>query len=191
MSPIMIAGAIFISIFGVGCSWAVWILISQAKNDFIRILRMLSAGLGFLCFFGARAADLSIPDLMLFSSGIGGGALHSIVTALIPAFVGSIVSFLLFKAVGKMGTGNERSVYLLICLTTLVAFLSFDSFLQALNSDVALPSLLPNLSFIVGVLTTMLFGLNLPEVLKNVVSSKSRDETDGINTDDNSWKNDL
>lgn len=188
MNILMILGSFFVAVFILSCFWAIFLLIVQAKDDIARVLRMLAAGFGFLCFFGARALDLTIPGLILKSAGVTGELAHSLISVVFPAFIGGVMSYVLFKSVGRIFKGNERSIYLLISLTTLVAFISLDSFLEAIGSKAAPPSLLPNVSFIIGVLVTMLFGLNLPEILKDAIEKPKQSKTKG---NYEGWKSDM
>ncbi|MGH1366967.1 MAG: hypothetical protein ACRBCL_00015 [Maritimibacter sp.] len=186
-------GLIFAAIFTIACFWFIFMMINQPFDRFDKVLRLFAAGLGFIFFFAARELGIGIPDLVLASVDGTGGLIQSLVSAALPALVGVIGTHFLLRVVGSFESRNEKAVYLVLMLLSIVAFVGFDTFWSVFDSGEASTNLLANTTFIGGILFGMLFNADLLGKFRALAApSQEADEVVSVTPQaHNNWKDKL
>lgn len=151
-------------------------LVTQPFDVLAKALRLSAAGFGVLIYFSARASDISIPDFVLFSTDGTGGFLYKFVKAFAPFAIGAIGSYIILRYVGKIEKGNEKAIYLIISLMSLIGFVSLQAVLETLISSGDNDTLLSSASFIAGILATILFGVDFIGSLRKMLKFEADEQ---------------
>lgn len=188
-------GFIVVFLFIVASFGVIFFLIAQADSLFGIAFRVLAAGFAFILFFAARAVGISIPELLISSFDGSGGLLTGVLMLLLPGIAGALSAYILFKFVGKIEEENEQAIYFIILLTSLVAFICTDVFIEAMFSSDKSAHLLPNAVFVIGVLGTLLFGVDMlgsvEKIFNKGETSKPTAEDELGKTEAENWRSKL
>lgn len=157
-----------------------FIFIIKAKDVVEKTMRVLAISGGLLIFFGAKNIGTNIPELMLGSLDPTGGFLLNIVTYIFPAIAGSIVTHLLFKSIKNYNQNDNQKIYFLILISTLVTLMFTDIYLGSFSSDAEKSNIGMNVSFITGIILTLLFRI---DIIKGIYGYVSNDLVDDLSID--------
>jgi len=163
------------------------IFILRTEDEIEKIMRILALSVGILIFFGAKSMDTSIVNIIMNSIDSTGGVIVGLINYIFPAILGTFLVVILLKSIQKDNT--NRKIYLLILISTLVILIFTDIYLGSIISDDKKTDLSINISFMVGIILTLLFKVDLIKTLYSNISSTNTQ----IDKEDNtsSWKDDY
>jgi hypothetical protein len=127
-------------------------LAKDASSTEEQVLRALSAGLGFLIYFGSRALDLAVPDIIVRAMGILSPVAAGFVLIL-PLGAGFLAGQVLQRWFSDPADESRQRLAILVS-TILVLFLG-EVYLVAAAASPPLgravsQHLLPNVAFVIG-----------------------------------------
>jgi|SRR5829696_3997762 len=123
------------------------------------VIRLIAALTGFLIYFGSQAVGLSIPSLMLAALSTTNPVSIGIFGAVAPASAGIVVAWYCLRVIKK---SEELGLRLLVLLSTFIIVLFGDVYVASLaNREFTQQglnvSLLPNLTFTIGICLYIIF----------------------------------
>jgi len=123
------------------------------------VIRIVAALTGFLIYFGSTAVGLSIPSLMLQAISTTHPASIGVFGGVAPAAAGIIVAWYCLRTLKK---SEELGLRLLVLLSTFIIVLFGDVYVASLANKELSPqglnvSLLPNLTFTIGICLYIIF----------------------------------
>ena len=147
-----------------GLSLTVLYLFFTLFNEFINnitegIISLMSMCLGILLYYSFKALNISIPELLLIGFEQTNVFSLNTILSLISSFsVGFIVSWSIIKKM-KNEVVSKR---IILFITTLFLFIFQETFISAtkeiVNSEAFNSKLLPNLLFVIGIFTYIVFN---------------------------------
>jgi len=167
----------------------IFIFIIKANDGLQRMMRTFAFSAGVLIFLGAKAFGVSIPSLIL-SSMDSTGMLSGSALTIGPAAAGSIVTFYLFKSINNDDPKGHRYMYLLLLIATLTVLIFSDIYFGVVLDNESQQIIAMNVSFLVGILLTLLFRVDIAQNLyyylngKNQLGVSSPNHSEGTQT----WK---
>lgn len=162
------------------------IFVLKADDDIETIMRVLAAAGGLLLFLGGKTTGVSIPALMLSSIDSSGGMVAALIQYIFPAIAGSLITYLLFRSIRNSSRDDNKRVYFLIFISTLITLLFTDVYFGNVVSDSENSSISTNISFLSGIILTLLFKVDIVVSLYQIIRG-NKSET--IDHDDESQKN--
>ncbi|GEM_PF-2806865 len=140
-------------------------MIHRIDSILEKIIRITALSTGLLIYVGAKAIGISIPNLM-----IGGlGTLHplsiGILGVIFPSFIGTFVAWYCIKNLNKH---EDLAARLIILITTFIVVMFSDVYVASYSSNARIEglnlSLLPNLTFTVGLSLYVIFKFRSDEI---------------------------
>jgi len=167
------------------------IFVLKAEDDFETIMRVLAFSVGLLVFLGGKSTGVSMPALILSSIDSTGGIISALIQYIFPAITGSFITFFLFRSIKKAQGDDNKIIYFLIFVSTLVALLFSDIYFGNFTIESEKSIVGTNISFVAGIIFTLLFKVDIVKSIYEIISDGSNNKSDGSsNTDDkDSWKN--
>ncbi len=137
----------------------------KMPSDFERGIRIMACVVGFLLYIGSRAVGLSIPELMISAITQGGYINIFIVTVLLPAGLGVVVTSFI---INRLQDSHTIALRIVLMLAVFIIFLLFDSYTLSFGHEIDDNSinkfLLPNMIFTLSACLYAIFFLK-PEHL--------------------------
>ena len=135
-----------------GQFWVIIRIVRAAVDDIDLALRATAVATGFLIFFGARALDIPITDLMLPPATVTSPVNLGIFSILLPSCAGWLLAFYFTR---RLRSGDKGGVALRIMLLVgaLTVFQFGEAYLAAIKiGGVSVnKAMLPNLSFNIAI----------------------------------------
>lgn len=167
------------------------IFVLKADDDIETIMRVLAAAGGLLLFLGGKSTGVSIPALMLSSIDSTGGIIAALIQYIFPAIAGSVITYLLFKSIKDSKKDDNKRIYFLIFISSLITLLFTDIYFGNVVSDSENSSVATNISFLSGIVLTLLFKVDIVKSLYEIIrnnESKSSVENNDEDKKTTSWK---
>jgi len=130
--------------------YVIWHVICTANNQIEKIVRTTAFTTGLLIFFGAKALEISLSDLILLGITNYSPFRFGFCGIIIPSFLGYILAWYFVKQI-KRSTEQAIRIMILIGVFTVLQF--SDIYLKATGIS-GLPltkSLIPNLVFTIAI----------------------------------------
>lgn len=167
------------------------IFVLKAEDDFETIMRVLAFSVGLLVFLGGKSTGVSMPALILSSIDSTGGIISALIQYIFPAIAGSLITFFLFRSIKKSQGDDNKIIYFLIFVSTLVALLFSDIYFGNFTIESEKSIVGTNISFVAGIIFTLLFKVDIVKSIYEIISDGSNNKNnESKNKDDkDSWKN--
>ena len=85
-------------------------------------------------YYASKGADISVPELVLLSIDNSGGIIGGIMRTLLPAMIGSLMTFIFLSSIGRMCKENDKAIYFMLTLMSLVLFVFTDVFFTGIGA---------------------------------------------------------
>lgn len=169
--------------------YLIGIFVLKAEDDFETTMRVLASSLGLLLYLGGKSTGVSIPALILSSIDSTGGIISGLIQYIFPAIAGSLITLFLFQSIKDSKTDNKK-IYLLIFISTLVTLLFTDIYFGNVTSESESASVGTNISFVSGIILTLLFKVDIVKSLYDIITENTQDKNGGDSgtSQKDSWK---
>lgn len=169
-----VLGYLFMILIVCAMSAIIVVLIREADFTFDKGLRAFAASIGFALYYASKGADISVPELVLLSIDNSGGIIGGIMRTLLPAMIGSLMTFIFLSSIGRMCKENDKAIYFMLTLMSLVLFVFTDVFFTGIGAKQPGRHMLINTSFVIGVGLTILYNVDLLKSLRTLVGRRQR-----------------
>lgn len=140
-------------------------IILYTRDPFEKTMRLISFSGGVLIFVGARGMGLNIPELMLGSMD-STDLIVGFLSSIAPALIGAFLTYYLFRVISKNRDKNQL-IYFLILLATFIILVFSDLFIQNIFAKESTLGI--NVSFVVGIILTLLFKVEVFRGIYNFI----------------------
>lgn len=153
-------------------------LVFKVKSTGVMILRALAFSGGVLIFIGSYATGVDMPGLVLDSTTFGGVIGHQFFQYIMPALIGSFTSWILIRLMLNK-THSKKIIYLYIMTSTFIIMIFSHMYIEGgfkiQESESLNSTLKTNLSFVIGMIISILVQMNPDDISENS-SSNGNDE---------------
>ena len=137
-------------------------MIARGENTLEKIIRIFAMVVGFLVYFIIRAVGVHTPQFILNPLAGSAPVVFGIVGMLIPLLLGVFVAWYCLDAMGRRSNLPGR---LVVLISTFILTLFTDIYVAVIkvpSSTQIDTNLLPNLTFVIGLLIFVVFNVKKP-----------------------------
>ncbi len=167
----------------IGMSYFIVLLIANVRSPVDRITRIIAGTAGILLFLGGKSIGYTLPE-MIIGANQSISEFLGVLSLIIPLPIGFITTHYLLKYLSNDRKGEEKFIYLLIMISTIIILIFSDIYIGKIVDNKGDSSIITNLLFLLGVIFDVIFfdrdsiGTLYSEITKKRIPDENMDHPD-------------